>query len=404
MLPALVRQSERVRRSGHAPGRLRAPGDLVARMRRRFPEFGITRLAEITNLDEVGFPVWAAIRPAAPTLSVCQGKGATAEAAQASAVMEAVELSMAERRRPDRIASAEALTAEDRHFDPLPAHLRRGCRVFDRDRSIGWVEGHDIAKGGTVWLPLQAVRVDASEPDRRYWQSTDGVGSGSLMVEGVMHGLLERIERDAVELSQLRSDEEISASCLDLEGLDDPTVSALARTVSEAGLHLRAFEITSDLDVPVVFATVSPRLDGAEGRWRHFDLASGSAARLTLAEAALAAVGEALQSRLTTISGARDDIQPEAFGEPIAPDLLVYPRATPSHVPSPAKARTHGTELEEVLARLRAASIGSVIVVPLHEDEDFAAAKLVVPGLELPSGSRSVPHGQRLHRAIEALQ
>ena len=96
-------------------------------MRPRFDEVGITRLAEITGLDIVGWPVWAAVRPNASTLAVCQGKGASVEAAQASAVMEAVEISVAERVRPTLIASPSALEARREAFDLLPGFIRAGA-------------------------------------------------------------------------------------------------------------------------------------------------------------------------------------------------------------------------------------------------------------------------------------
>ena len=403
MLSTLVHQSEQIARSGVLPDRFRSPGDLVSRMRPRFSEFGITRLAEITQLDEVGLPVWAAVRPNAPTLSVSQGKGPTPEAAQVSAVMEAVEITVAERLRPQRVASAATLADEGARFDLLPGLLRRERGLFQSSESIGWVMGHDLTTDEVVWLPLQAVQIDASDPDRRYWQSTDGIGSGSLMVEAVLHGLFERIERDAMELAQVRSDGEIADSCLDLDTLGSAPLAALMQAVSEAKLHLRAFDITSDLAVPAVFATVSPRPDGREASWRHFDLASGSAARLDIATATMAAVAEALQSRLTVISGARDDFQPDTFTQAIAPDLLVYPRAVPSRCPPPAPVQEQPTALEEVLARLRAGAVGAVVAVPLYEDRDFAVAKLVVPGLELPPGLRAAPFGDRVRRTLGAM-
>src|SRR5690606_30183412 len=52
---------------------------------------GITRIAELTGLDTLGIPVFAAIRPMGKSLSTQQGKGLTAEAARISALMESLE-------------------------------------------------------------------------------------------------------------------------------------------------------------------------------------------------------------------------------------------------------------------------------------------------------------------------
>ena len=63
-------------------------------MRALMAEFGITRLARLTGLDNVGVPVWSAIRPNSRTLAQSQGKGVDDPSAMASAVMEAVEVAI----------------------------------------------------------------------------------------------------------------------------------------------------------------------------------------------------------------------------------------------------------------------------------------------------------------------
>ena len=222
------------------------------------------------------------------------------------------------------------------------------------------------------------------------------------MVEAVLHGLCERIERDAGEFWYLLSDREITEACIEPHSLGSAAVSRLADAVAGAGLHLRLFDITSDVGIPACFATVSPVPDGRESHWHHFDLASGMGCRLDPAAAAAAAIGEALQSRLTTISGARDDVQPGVYDQQIAADILIYPRCRPSGRSMAAGWPTVPIDgaLDLLLDRLEAAFVRSVIVVPLHEDADFAVAKVLVPDLEHPPGARAQVHGARLRRAM----
>jgi len=81
-----------------AEGTLRA-ASLAATWRRFAPgarRAGITRIAELTGLDTIGIPVFAAIRPMGRSLSTQQGKGATALAARVSALMESLETWSAE--------------------------------------------------------------------------------------------------------------------------------------------------------------------------------------------------------------------------------------------------------------------------------------------------------------------
>ncbi|MFE3159315.1 hypothetical protein [Streptomyces sp. NPDC059221] len=76
------------------PGTVRArrPEQTWQAVAGHLPEYGITRVADLTGLDVIGLPVWTAIRPASRTLSTSQGKGASDLLAKLSAVMEAIEL------------------------------------------------------------------------------------------------------------------------------------------------------------------------------------------------------------------------------------------------------------------------------------------------------------------------
>ena len=118
-------------------------------MRPRLAEFGITRLARLTGLDEVGIPVWAAIRPNAATLAVSQGKGVDDDAAAASAMMEAIEVATAERRDlPHLTLSPRAMAASGRRAAPLDELLRVGASPPRPDEPIDWIEGFDLMDDG----------------------------------------------------------------------------------------------------------------------------------------------------------------------------------------------------------------------------------------------------------------
>src|SRR5262249_36875875 len=74
--------------------------ETFARIKPVLPNFGITRLANITGLDTIGIPVWTVVRPLGRSLSVSQGKGVTHELAVVSGIMESIEVFHAEQRRP----------------------------------------------------------------------------------------------------------------------------------------------------------------------------------------------------------------------------------------------------------------------------------------------------------------
>src|SRR5690606_41920016 len=71
--------------------------EMLVRLSPLMKEAGITRVANITGLDNIGIPVALAVRPLSRSLSVSQGKGVTLHAAKVSAVMESLEQYFAER-------------------------------------------------------------------------------------------------------------------------------------------------------------------------------------------------------------------------------------------------------------------------------------------------------------------
>jgi ribosomal protein S12 methylthiotransferase accessory factor len=384
--------------------RVRSPAETVAAMRPRLLEFGITRLARLTGLDHIGIPVWSAIRPNARTLAVSQGKGVNDDAAAASAMMEAIEVATAERRDLPRLTlSIDAMIASGRRAAPLPELLRAGAAPPDPDEPIDWVEGFDLIDNAPAWAPLDAVRLDETAEAGRYWQSTDGLASGNVLWEAAFHGLCERVERDALMLWTLCDDAEVAARCRDPRDFADAELDALTGKIAAAGLRLSLFDIASDAAIPVCFATISPPLDEPPSRWRHFDLASGSGCHPDPARAAIRAVTEAAQSRVTAISGARDDFDPGDYQSRFKPDLLAYLEVAPSARGPVAPRVAPADYLPFMVERLIAIGVETAIVVALEGGErGFAVAKALVGDLETVPGERRFPLGRRALRATLA--
>src|SRR5215813_6212370 len=69
------------------------PRETCRRARGVMKTIGVTRLSDVTGLDCIGIPVWAAVRPMAShsCISVQNGKGPTRMHAKAGAMMEAIE-------------------------------------------------------------------------------------------------------------------------------------------------------------------------------------------------------------------------------------------------------------------------------------------------------------------------
>ena len=97
----------------------------LARSRHVLQAVGITRVANVTGLDQVGVPTWVAVRPLARSLSVSQGKGLTHDLGRISAVMECIEVHHAEHFVPRGHHRLLREAADDeRYANPLLLPIR----------------------------------------------------------------------------------------------------------------------------------------------------------------------------------------------------------------------------------------------------------------------------------------
>jgi ribosomal protein S12 methylthiotransferase accessory factor len=164
---------------------------------------------------------------------------------------------------------------------------------------------------------------------------------------------------------------------------------------------LRLFDVTSDIGVPVYLAVISPPPGGNQARWRHFDLSAGSGCHPEPARAAIRAVTEAAQTRLTTISAIRDDFDPETYEAKLDSSLLVYLGVAPGPFSPAAPPIARADTIDHLLARLSAAGVRQAIVAPLQaSDPDYAVAKMLIPDLESLPGDRRFRYGKRMLRAM----
>lgn len=368
---------------------------------------GITRLSRQTDLDCVGLPVWCAYTPNSRSIVIAQGKGLEDIDAKVSAAMEALERAVAgEPITTTTVSSAQDLRRQGDCAEPLDCLIATGERVVSEDEELTWSLATELLHDQPIHVPQDAALLDRTRQNR-FWMSSDGLASGNTLEEAIFHGILERIERDAHVLWQIGSDDKRDASCVDPKSFGDSALSGLIEKIEAAGLILKLFDITSDIGVPCYTALVAPSAVNGKAPLRFVEVTGGSGAHPWAVRAAIRAVTEALQSRLTYISGARDDVWPELFATPLPAQTRSAFLAIPASVSAAAVTRLAGNVsvlLHELLTRLRASGIGSVIALPLTPANlPFSVVKIFIPDLENPEGNRLHRFGQRaLARAMRA--
>ena len=373
-------------------------GVTLARLGSLRRRFGATRLGDTTRLDRTGIPTATAIVPAGNDLiSVYSGKGTSAGAAYAGAVMEAVERQVAAGPNIPTFRSplSDVLAQLDLHA--------LGLRDDALGREIDCVWGTDLLTGRSLAVPLANVQCPWFGTKLYDVTSTNGLASGNAFCEAAYHALCELIERHVWALHHTRSrllprvafgpsasdrssalEVRLPAACA--------SVDELAQTLSRAGLALRLFELDEGALPHVMTASVyDPHLVPPL-------LHLGFGCSLSAEHAAVRAITEAVQCRVGDIQGAREDLlrpddpsnggieharRPHAlpagawFYDAPARDTIDFASLTDRSTNDLAE------DLRRAVESLRGIGVSAVVAVDLTPGEsDFSVVRTIVPELE----------------------
>lgn len=387
-----VRHDEQLKQYTYGTHRALPPSETLQRVLPHLPTLGITRVANVTGLDDVGIPTAQAIRPNSRSLSVSQGKGLDLDAAKVSAIMESAEAFHAERGDLAlRLASYEQLQGRAPVADV--ARLPGYVRPFDPRAPILWVEAAELESAAPSLVPYDLVHLNLSHPlvsaTGFFPLGSNGLASGNSAAEASAHALCELVERDAVALFYRRPAAEQSLRRLQLASVDDAAARALLDRFAAAGVAVAVWDATSDVGVACFLCIIVERdLDPL----RRVGKAMGFGCHPERGVALCRALTEAAQSRLTRITGSRDDILRTDFerlrAEPTIRrhqrELACYGSERRSFAEVPTLMLPSAQEDARWLCRrLVDVGCGAALVVDLSlPDLPFSVVRAIVPGLE----------------------
>jgi ribosomal protein S12 methylthiotransferase accessory factor len=177
-----------------------------------------------------------------------------------------------------------ALYAPEQYADP-----RFPYKPFTEDLEIAWIKAEWLNKGKPAWVPASMAL--AGRPEiLKYAEINQTISSGTAVgfsiTDATISAILERIERDAFACYWYNA-----LPPVPLDPLSDPVLAAFYKHYfAGRGVHYRLYDITTDLGVPAVFVVATSNDDTAA-------IHVGTAAGLTLRQAALKALREAGQGR-----------------------------------------------------------------------------------------------------------
>ena len=378
----------------------------LAPLCRRVP---ITRVSNLTPLDPLALPVFGAVTPLARDLTTHLGKGFDETTARVSALMEAIERPCAEGGHVSALRcsldawtrGAHKVRAGTLVMDPRHCDLPAGTS-FRPDSPISWVEGNELLSGSSMWAALDLV-VSPPREGVLLDVNTNGLASGNTLLEAIVHGLCEVVERDAVsqhlfaDLYGQSAPETLPCRRIDTHTLP-PQVGRWVRRLEEHHLVVSVSEITSDIAVPTFRATLLDPAFPAETDLEggiFFGYGCGPSTTLAVGRA----VTEAVQSRLGVIQGARDSfneipLASPSTANPLAPSVGGWRDLQPGPRLDFADVASHETldladDLAFILRRLQTAGFEQVFAADLtRPDLGVPVVRVIIPGLSIFVGNR----------------
>jgi ribosomal protein S12 methylthiotransferase accessory factor YcaO len=392
-------------------------------------KIGVTRLADITDMDVLRIPNYSAVVPGTEDyIWVYSGKGPTKRHAMASALMESIErysslpsgwLGKFVRSSYSELSKTHKVLHPDKIVEPMRF-------VYHTNMMMDWLPGHDLVSGEEIMVPASIALFRYTPPPPAInpfsYFHTNGLASGNVMEEAVCHALCEVIERDAMSLADLRAsaipfhilrtivhslntaafsvspilsdrfvDDPSIFPDIDIEEINFEPVKSLVEKFRQAGISLMVKDITSDIGIPTFNASSVEWISHdygylAEGHGTHPD------ARIAL----LRAITEVSQTRAANIQGARDDLRKIKYNDENTDDRRAWQfmRSTKKIKFSEVPTFFNEDILDDInliLYRLKNVRLNQVIIVDLtNQDIGIPVVRAIVPGLETFKITKSV--------------
>ena len=287
--------------------RVIAPEKTIKNNENKLITAGITRIADITDLDRIGLPVFTAIRPTAEdgAISIYGGKGITKDHAKASAMMEGFERYSAEKQEDDEtiISTVDEISTKGEYIDPKTLNLPQKYEKEDISQiPLEWNLATDIISNKDYYVPSNAVfhpYTHDNDIQSFFKSNTNGLASGNILEEAILHGMFEVIERDAWSIFELTHK---NYSQINLDTIESELINNTIEKFESNGIKIKLMDFTADIKVPTIAASADDTVTKDAGL-----LTLGMGTHLDPEIAVLRALTEVAQSRATQINGARED-------------------------------------------------------------------------------------------------
>lgn len=417
--PILLKSQKKLK--GIVSSRIKSVEETLSTILPVSSNIGVTRLADITDMDILGIPNFSAVLPGTEDyIWVYSGKGPTRLDAKASALMESIEryCSLPSNNQNKMIqGSYKDVSKVLKTLHPSNV-VEPMLFEYDDEMIMDFLPGYDLINKEQILVPtpLALFRYSPKPPALNpfAYHHTNGLASGNVLEEAICHSLCEVIERDATSLAELNAsalpynilrtmtkylsdngleidpihstefvDDDTKFVDVDISDINFKPVSNLVKKFNDAKIPLIIKDITSPIGIPTFNASSIEWITEdygylAEGHGTHPD------ARIAL----LRAITEVSQTRAANIQGARDDLRKISYGNSNSDEKKTWQFMKSKNSINFSEIKTYENDdilddIKLILSRLNLNGLKQVLVVNLtHPKIMIPVVRTIVPGLE----------------------
>ena len=373
--------------------RIRSLQDTLALEQFYSEKYGISSIANITHLHNIGIPVFAGNRPNAPlgSRSVNYGKGFKEDEARVSAFMESLEYALADRYcnsiEIENVPLDHVLDGQERENAILDFCPILGTE-FHVDIKIESIRAKDLLSEKEFYVPAELVFIPYNAASKQFGNSSNGLCSGNSLEEATIHGIIELIERDITSQQIVRPNAQLVRD----KSLEDEA-RILSDQVTNAGHELIVHYVENEFQMPYFEAIIIDK-----NLEKPVEVRVGYGCHPIKQIAITRAITEAAQERIGALflAAKEEGSAPFFFN-----DLKRHGKATmKSQISLEFKGKIPSTNFGEIaehrwcnngiaglyenmIRLITSRSLDYVFVIPFtHTSEKLQVAKVIIPKLE----------------------
>lgn len=376
---------------------------VIERAERSAKKLGIEEIVNITDIDNLNIPVYSITSKDKnkEINNYNNGKGFTLEQAKISAYMEFIERRAAGIDKKVNIFGSynelkEIYTSKIMSPSQLITYYKD---YITENAKIGWSWAMDITEFYPILIPTVAVKYPFYDKLIFMKNNSNGLAAGSSILEAIIQGIYEVIERDCTSIAMAGGKYED----IDINSIDSEECKNLIKEFKKNYINIYIKNVTNDLGIPCFIVTG----DDVKAK-NSFYLSGGHGCHTQKDIALMRALTELAQTIKTIKYGKREDIVKmrknggEDYVEVKQRNLKWYSNSKFQEDYSKIKSFKFNNMNDELnfLIELLKQKKHKIIVSDLTpNDSEVSVVRVIIPGLENWYDDRK-RIGKRLYNAV----